>query len=780
MSDCRDCPGAEFCGRNNRSPSSPERSVSVYAPSSRNSRPLPRHTDAKCAANHCYKSDLAHTGEHGRRAHADGPRGDQRVIEPALPLHDEGVLAGAADHAQGPVFERHREVLHGLAKPQGGGGLCLGGKLARETAYPLSPHPVAQVECRVCEVAREDGRFGGQKRPLVAAKIQGLAQALCKRPHHTCYSIQDTGADRVRPDGAAPQLLLLERGPEALKSGGDRGNQGDGGPELPREQRPAGASGEGPECLDDGSGAAARGARGESTNCTDGSDEQRDECCGEEGGSEFCWLAGAEEVGEARQEEGSRERGGVEHGGRGEGREPFTFAVIGLSVKVSLSVTSEEYDSIKLKMHGGGRKFPDWPRQHVIRKPIRKRKKLLAGSDAGAARKAAAEMADLRKQLEKAVAEHEQTKAAFAREMEMHVRAGVRRARITSDATVHANLSKLQAELLFLRRDARAARHLTNQKAKVIYLEATVAERDATISDLKQKLLALEKCDTLHKRRLSNVSNTLGTQQSEQKARTAQLKKQHKAEAQELQTKLVAREAELKALSERSQRMQAEADDAAKLAKTEAKAAAARAKTASTNAAQKLKAAADEAAAQALAASELKKEKAAVDAQMAALEQNCEDTILEMNTEHELALDKARKRVEKLLAALEEQSSTGYHTSVPMGRSTDDFDSLSDAAQRTARHRDIEYATWFIAQREWRVEEWITVMKKQNWLEAFWECKEMWEYRMEWARTLLCTCMSTHFGSKLGLYLALTEHIPSRQIRRINQARYARASLHAC
>eukprot|EP00965_Chrysotila_dentata_P127219 4207105-Pleurochrysis_carterae.AAC.1 len=94
---------------------------------------------------------------------------------------------------------------------------------------------------------------------------------------------------------------------------------------------------------------------------------------------------------------------------------------------------------------------------------------------------------------------------------------------------------------------------------------------------------------------------------------------------------------------------------------------------------------------------------------------------------------------------------------------------VSEAAKRTACHRDIEYASWFIQQREWRVEE-CAVMKRQGWLEAFWECKKMWGFRMDWVRTLLGTCMSTHWGSMLGLYLTLSEHVPSLQIRRINQA----------
>eukprot|EP00965_Chrysotila_dentata_P230445 6197785-Pleurochrysis_carterae.AAC.1 len=41
---------------------------------------------------------------------------------------------------------------------------------------------------------------------------------------------------------------------------------------------------------------------------------------------------------------------------------------------------------------------------------------------------------------------------------------------------------------------------------------------------------------------------------------------------------------------------------------------------------------------------------------------------------------------------------------------------------------------------------------------------------MEWARTLFGECMSKHCGTKFGCFLALTEHMPSRQIRVAHRA----------
>eukprot|EP00965_Chrysotila_dentata_P036131 1203014-Pleurochrysis_carterae.AAC.1 len=48
-----------------------------------------------------------------------------------------------------------------------------------------------------------------------------------------------------------------------------------------------------------------------------------------------------------------------------------------------------------------------------------------------------------------------------------------------------------------------------------------------------------------------------------------------------------------------------------------------------------------------------------------------------------------------------------YSKHMPMSRDAEAYDELSASARRTARHRDIDYAFWFVEQRQWRADEWI-------------------------------------------------------------------------
>eukprot|EP00965_Chrysotila_dentata_P043928 1460081-Pleurochrysis_carterae.AAC.2 len=129
-----------------------------------------------------------------------------------------------------------------------------------------------------------------------------------------------------------------------------------------------------------------------------------------------------------------------------------------------------------------------------------------------------------------------------------------------------------------------------------------------------------------------------------------------------------------------------------------------------------------------------------------------------MTSEHKKVMKRAETRLQKLMQKVSNESGNSFPKPLPRSHAANAFTNRSDGAQQTARHRHIEYAMCFLEQREWRVGDWITVMMKMGWLEAFWESKAMWELRMDWVRTLLATCMSTHWGTKLGLYLALTEH----------------------
>eukprot|EP00965_Chrysotila_dentata_P123345 4076749-Pleurochrysis_carterae.AAC.1 len=47
----------------------------------------------------------------------------------------------------------------------------------------------------------------------------------------------------------------------------------------------------------------------------------------------------------------------------------------------------------------------------------------------------------------------------------------------------------------------------------------------------------------------------------------------------------------------------------------------------------------------------------------------------------------------------------------------------------------------------------------------------MWDLHMLWARELIGMLTSSHWGSRFGLYLVLTEHVAFRQVFRIAQAR---------
>eukprot|EP00965_Chrysotila_dentata_P040000 1328591-Pleurochrysis_carterae.AAC.1 len=191
----------------------------------------------------------------------------------------------------------------------------------------------------------------------------------------------------------------------------------------------------------------------------------------------------------------------------------------------------------------------------------------------------------------------------------MHVRSGLRRSRIAADAALHKELSELRSELLSTRRDAYYAKSLRNQKAKVDELQSALGERDKTIGLLQQKLLALEKCDALQRRKLSNVSNIMDTHASKQKAREGELAQQLKDSKAELAKLRTLRDAELKAQAQRTQQLQNEAKqlqiaakvEAARI-RTEAKAAAELSKSEAKQAAAKLKQAEDGKAKEAAAA----------------------------------------------------------------------------------------------------------------------------------------------------------------------------------
>eukprot|EP00965_Chrysotila_dentata_P215551 6188844-Pleurochrysis_carterae.AAC.1 len=291
-------------------------------------------------------------------------------------------------------------------------------------------------------------------------------------------------------------------------------------------------------------------------------------------------------------------------------------------------------------MEGGGRKFPRMPRQHVCCKPIRKRVMhcVCTPANKAAARTMAAELKNLQRVHAHLVAIHERLKASFSREIDLHVRTGVRRSRIASDSAIHEELTKLREDLVFLRRDARYARSAANQKALVDKLKLKVDERDNTITLLSQKVFALEKRDTLHQRRLSNVTSTMDTHVADHQARELELLQQLKYDKDELASARMLRESELSRHAEYTEQLQAKAKLRETIARLEVACVKAEAKAAAKLAKTEAKA----------TAKELKLARAAAEeprGQLEAVEQSDEDALSEMEAEHDAALQQANTRV---------------------------------------------------------------------------------------------------------------------------------------
>eukprot|EP00965_Chrysotila_dentata_P221390 6192358-Pleurochrysis_carterae.AAC.3 len=116
----------------------------------------------------------------------------------------------------------------------------------------------------------------------------------------------------------------------------------------------------------------------------------------------------------------------------------------------------------------------------------------------------------------------------------------------------------------------------------------------------------------------------------------------------------------------------------------------------------------------------------------------------EVIAERDTALCDAAQRLEAVEAALREAKSEEHMG--PRSKEYSDvvFDGRSEGAKRVARSRDVKYAKWFLSQRNWRVDDWISVFARRGRIEEVWECKEMWELRMAWMNEVLATCTSNH------------------------------------
>eukprot|EP00965_Chrysotila_dentata_P250418 6209436-Pleurochrysis_carterae.AAC.1 len=251
-------------------------------------------------------------------------------------------------------------------------------------------------------------------------------------------------------------------------------------------------------------------------------------------------------------------------------------------------------------------------------------------------------------------------------------------------------------------------------------LEKAVADRDRQLVALRAKVEALEKREVLSDRR-----------------------------AGDLQRKQTAAEADIKALKKkRVEEIQGLELDV-KRARSDAVAAAARAAEAEERVARE-KAAHKRERDEHAAEERREKEKALNDQE-------------ESSRVHMLQLEAKIVELKELLNEARKQFAA------PKAHTEEEFEELSSGGRRSARSRDMEYAIKFFSQRSWRVADWATVLKRQAWLEELWESKELWELKMEWARELFGMLMGQHWGVALGLYLTLTEHMPTRQIRRIGQ-----------
>eukprot|EP00965_Chrysotila_dentata_P000835 26470-Pleurochrysis_carterae.AAC.1 len=225
--------------------------------------------------------------------------------------------------------------------------------------------------------------------------------------------------------------------------------------------------------------------------------------------------------------------------GRGLRLVSVSLAVIGFGL--SAAEQFEQHDIVRLRMRGGGRRFPAMPRLHVFQAPHRKRTLPKKETfDRSAARQAAAKISDLRRQLATTSAELQQLKRTCERTTQSTVRVEVRRARgDPADVTANLELVAAKEEVQKLRRAANHHKYFSNQHARVKELEGHVADCDSKIVELAKKLAAAEKCEQVQKRHLATVTNTLSARDAERKAN---LKKRKNTDAE-----LSAREAGLKA-----------------------------------------------------------------------------------------------------------------------------------------------------------------------------------------------------------------------------------------
>jgi len=191
--------------------------------------------------------------------------------------------------------------------------------------------------------------------------------------------------------------------------------------------------------------------------------------------------------------------------------------------------------------------------------------------------------------------------------------------------------------------------------------EKQLTEQDATTLKLQAEAAAYKKNDALARGRLAIITNQINTNEAELKRKGREVKARDK-ELKERGALVSARTKELKHLS-------TEAESARKVEEARA-------------------------ATRAKVVAEFK-------GQLALAASQAEGKIKDMEVEHSKAMDRADVRVRKLVEKISAETESQLQRSALKGRGPDMYatDFLNESVIRTARSRDLEYATWFMQQR---------------------------------------------------------------------------------
>eukprot|EP00965_Chrysotila_dentata_P263277 6214801-Pleurochrysis_carterae.AAC.3 len=336
------------------------------------------------------------------------------------------------------------------------------------------------------------------------------------------------------------------------------------------------------------------------------------------------------------------------------------------------------------------------------------------------------------KELESELSKHKRALTALANDFATKVNTEVakreRAAQRDRDSHAYSRIARLEAEMEQLRRQAAQGRFVRSTREECENLRAELASRDDSILKLKREAAAAETRAATSARRLTDAERTtkqFTTQVKEQAAELKELRhavESFKEDKAHKLARMAALEEQCSYAAARIATVQAEADRSA--------------------------------------------------ANIDKIEANCEEALEKLQDKYTKATDEL-KMAKALIGELQAQLAARIReNAAPKAHTDEEFDMLSIAGKRTARHRDVEFALAFLSQRTWRAADWVIIVEKQGWLEDFFDSKQCWRLRMDWAHELFATCTSLHWGSKLGLYLTLTEHMPTRQIRRISQACY--------